>query len=92
MAKEPKMTLEKLARMMANGFREIFGIMATKEDLKLLATKEDLAATERRLETKIDEVAETVKQLDEVDVRDLQHRIVVLEKGIRVIKRASPKT
>ena len=67
MSKNTKMTIEKLARMVASGFKNT----ATKEDLKNMATKTDLEDVERRLSAKIDMVDEKVDALEEADIRDL---------------------
>lgn len=82
MIKDAKITIEKLATMVANGFKNT----AAKEDLKNLATKIDLEDTERRLSAKIDVVDEKVDALEEVDVRDLHRRVFSLEKDVKQIK------
>lgn len=82
MIKDTKITIEKLATMVANGFKNT----ATKEDFKNLATKTDLEDVERRLSTKIDALDEKVDALEEVDVRDLHRRVFVLEKDVKQIK------
>lgn len=94
MAKD-KMTIEKLATMVAEGFSGIeermatkddIANMATKDDLKNLATKDDLADLERRLSNKIEVIDEKIDILEEVDVRDLQKRVYGLEKDVKQLK------
>jgi len=84
MSKNNKITIEKLAEMVAKGFAKT----ATKEDIKELRFefKSDLAETERRLSSKIEAIDEKVDTLEEVDVRDLQKRVFVLEKDVKQIK------
>ena len=84
-----KMTIEKLATMVAEGFSH----MATKDDLKNLATKDDikelrfdLESTERRLGAKTEEIDEKADTIEEVDVRDLQKRVYGLEKDVKHLK------
>lgn len=93
MIKNKKITIEQLAEMIAKGFKDV----ATKNDIKDMATKTDIADVRAdisdirkelgRLEFKIDGVAETVQQLDEVDIRDLQRRVYALEKSSRTHNR-----
>ena len=80
MAKNEKTTLEKLEGLV--------GIIARNAaDIKdNMATKDDLAATERRLSSKIEAIDEKVDILEEVDVKDLQRRVYVLEKDVKQIK------
>ena len=84
MSKNSKMTIEKLATMVAKGFNGIDGKMATKNDIKEL--KLDLESVERRLSTKIESIDEKVEALEEVDVRNLQQRVYILEKDVKQIK------
>ena len=82
MPKNNKITIEKLATMVAKGFAKT----ATKEDIANMATKNDLEDMERRLSAKIEALDEKVDTLEEVDVRDLQKRVFVLEKDVKQIK------
>lgn len=84
--KKGKMTMERLARMMADGFEEISGKVATKEDLTEVKSK--LAEHDKRfskLEYKIDEVKDAVERLEESDILNLQKRVQVLEKAVRAL-------
>lgn len=81
-----KMTIDRLATMVAKGFANIEENMATKEDLKNLATKDDLTDLERKLSAKIEGIDEKVDTLEEVDVRDLQKRVYILEKDVKNLK------
>ena len=85
------MTIEKLAEMVAKGFEKT----ATKNDIKELRSelKSDMANleqkldnTERRLTAKIEAIDEKVDTLEEVDVRDIQRRVFILEKDVKQIK------
>jgi polyhydroxyalkanoate synthesis regulator phasin len=84
MTKNNKMTIEKLAEMVAEGFANT----ATKDDIKELRSelKADLANVERRLIAKIEVIDEKVDTLEEADVRNLQRRVFVLEKDVKQIK------
>jgi len=89
MAKNGKTTLEKLEGLVGVVARNVADIkenMATKEDIANMATKDDLAATERRLVAKIETVDEKLDTLEEVDIRNLQQRVFVLEKDVKQIK------
>lgn len=79
-----KMTIEELAIIIAKGFNDIEHRMATKQDLADL--RQSLEKKIDRLDFKIDNLAEIVQQLDEVDIRELQHRVMVLEKKFRSTK------
>jgi len=91
MSKNKKITIEKLAEMVAGGFEKTatkndIANMATKDDTKGLATKMDLENVERRLSAKIDAVEDKVDNLEMVDVLDLRGRVSVLEKDVKQIK------
>jgi len=80
MAENGKTTLEKLEDLVCI-------IARNAADIKdNMATKDDLAATERRLSSKIEAIDEKVDILEEVDVKDLQRRVYVLEKDVKQIK------
>ena len=86
--KNGKITIEKLARMVAIGLQDIAEIkkeMATDDHLKEL--RFELADVERRLTAKIDSVDEKLDALEEADVRNIQQRVYVLEKAIKQLKR-----
>jgi len=79
-----KMTLDRLARMVADGFEEIENKMATKDDLATL--KVDLKALERKvdkIDLRVDEVYDILKRFEETDILNLQKRVRVLEKAVR---------
>lgn len=93
--------LEGLVNVIARNVAEIKDEMATKKDIvdirAEMATKKDLAdlemamkdnlyAVERRLSAKIETVDEKVDLLEEIDVRDIQRRVTVLEKNVKVLK------
>ena len=81
-----KITIEKLATIIAKGFENT----ATKDDItrieEKMATKDDLADLERKLSAKIEAIDEKTDTLEEVDVRDLQKRVYVLEKDVKHLK------
>ena len=81
MPKDNKMTIEKLATMVANGFKD----MATKDDIKGL--KSDLLNTKNELVAVIEHVKDEVSTLEEVDIRNLHHRVFNLEKDFKIFKR-----
>lgn len=73
MIENNKMTIDKLAMMVANGFKEVFGRFDSVESrMATMATKDDLATTERRLVVKIESVGDKLEILEEADVKDLQ--------------------
>lgn len=89
MAKNGKTTLSKLEELLhvvARNLAEVKSTMATKDDLKAFATKIDLEDMERRLSAKIEAVEEKVDNLEEIDIRNLQRRVFVLEKDVKHIK------
>lgn len=65
--KNPKMTIDKLARITANEFAAIRREMATKDDLKNFATKDDL----KNFATKDD-----LKEFKEEVVREISHKVI----------------
>lgn len=76
------MTLDKLARMVAEGFDKT----ATKEDLR--EVKDKLAEHDRRfskLEFQVDEIHEILDRFEENDILDLQKRIKILERTVKAI-------
>ncbi len=77
---------EDLFHIIARNVADIKDNMATKDDLKAFATKIDLEDMERRLSVKIEAVDEKLDTLEEVDIRNLQRRVYVLEKDVKQIK------
>ena len=98
--KKQKITIDDVFEAVNNGFTNMESRMATKEDLnhvetgirKEMATKEDLRALETRLTNKIDRVQESVDDLDAIDVKNLQERMMKTEKEVRVLNRHVFKT
>ncbi len=91
MKKKVKMTLDKLAGMVARGFektatKEELKTLATKEELKTLVTKDEFNQRLNAVERKIDKVDFRVDQVHEIldrgekDFLGLQRRVQVLEK------------
>jgi hypothetical protein len=81
--KTKKITLDGLAAMVADGFSEITGKMATKDDIANMATKDDIARLEGRI-NHIEIGQEDIKlRLDSVAYRfeltDLKKRVEKLE-------------
>lgn len=82
--KNRKMTLEKLASMVARGFEKT----ATKDDLKDLETKlsnriDNLDKRLGKVEYQVDEAHDILKRFEENDILNLQKRVQVLEKAVR---------
>ena len=75
MAKKP-MTIEHLATMVAEGFRNV--------DEKFVRLEEKLNA---KIDTKIDEVKDMIRDIEEGPIFNLQHRVYILEKDMRSLKR-----
>ncbi|OGN13330.1 MAG: hypothetical protein A3J47_03695 [Candidatus Yanofskybacteria bacterium RIFCSPHIGHO2_02_FULL_43_22] len=84
MIKNKKTTLEKLeglVNVVARNVADIKDNMVTKEELR-----SELGSTERRLTAKIESVDEKLDTLEEIDIRDIQRRVFVLEKDVKQIK------
>jgi len=82
--KNKKTTLEKLeglVNVVARNVADIKDNMVTKEELR-----SELGSTERRLTAKIESVDEKLDTLEEIDIRDIQRRVFVLEKDVKQIK------
>jgi len=77
--KNGKMTLSKLARMVAKGFEKT----ATKEDLNEL--KSEMNARFGKLEYQVDEMHEILNRFEEGDILDLQKRIKIVERAVRAL-------
>ena len=98
--KNGKMTLDKLARMMAEGFEEITAKVASKKDLENLATKEEMRVgfgvleerfdrVEHRLgkvEHRVEEVRDILES-EEKQVLSLQKRVGTLERTVKAISK-----
>lgn len=81
-SKNGKMTLEKLARMMADGFGEVNGNMNTR-----------FSAVDKRLgkiEYQVDEAHDILKRFEENDILNLQKRVQILEKAVRALASNQP--
>ena len=79
--KGSKMTIDKLAIMVAKGFgdtvtKDDIKDMATKEDIKDMATKTDIEGLEKR----IDDFAET--KVSKITYKELQNRVQKIEAKI----------
>ena len=78
--KNGKMTLDKLAGMVARGF--------DKTSADLIEVKDKLSEHDRRfskLEFQVDEIHEILDRFEENDVLDLQKRIKILERTVKAI-------
>ena len=85
--KKGKMTLDRLAGMVARGFEKT----ATKEDLKEVKNK--LAEHDARfgkLEYQVDEMYDILKRFEENDILNLQKRVQILEKAVRSLAGQKP--
>ena len=91
--KNKKMTLEKLARMVAEGFDKT----ATKEDLKGVEVKIWSKLSEHdarfgKLEYQVDEMHDILKRFEENDILNLQKRVQTLEKAVRSLAGRKPES
>jgi len=80
--KNGKMTLEKLAVMVARGFEGT--------DKRLDRVEAKLSEHDRRfskLEYQIDEVKEIVERFEKSDILNLQKRVQILERAVRVLSK-----
>ena len=89
--KDSKMTLEKLGRMVADGFESVEQRMATKEEMKsgfqeIKAKLVEHDARFGKLEYRMDEVYEIVVD-KEKDVLDLQVRVNKLEDNVKILNK-----
>ena len=73
--------MEGLVNVVARNVADIKDNMVTKEELR-----SELGSTERRLTAKIESVDEKLDTLEEIDIRDIQRRVFVLEKDVKQIK------
>ena len=80
-SKNGKMTLDKLASMVARGFDKL----ATKTEMN-----SRFDSVERRLakvEYQTDEMHDILKRFEENDILNLQKRVQILEKAVRVLSK-----
>ncbi len=79
--KKKKMTIEDLAVMVAEGFNDITGRMATKDDIAGMATKDDIAEIRAEMATKEDIIAIRAEMATKEDIKDLKKDLKLLEFG-----------
>lgn len=79
-SKNGKMTLEKLAGMVARGFNKTTSDIS---EVKVKLSEHD--SRFNKLEFKIDEVKDAIERLEESDVLNLQKRVQILEKAVRAL-------
>ena len=86
-SKNSKMTLEKLASMVARGFdKTTSDTSEIKSDVSEIKLKlSDHYKRFDKLEFKIDEVKDALGRLEESDVLNLQKRVQILEKAVRAL-------
>ena len=92
-SKNGKMTLEKLAGMVARGFdKTTSDTSEIKSDISEIKFK--LSGHDKRfdkLEFKVDEVKDALERLEESDILNLQKRVQILEKAVRALAGQSSK-
>lgn len=79
-----KMTLDKLAVMVARGFEKT----ATKEDIK--DVNQRINKVDKRLgkvEYQVEEAHDILKRFEENDILNLQKRVQILEKAVRAMSK-----
>lgn len=84
-SKNSKMTLEKLAGMVARGF--------DKTTTDLFEVKNKLSEHDKRfnkLEFQVDEMHDILKRFEENDILNLQKRVQILEKAVRALATSQP--
>jgi hypothetical protein len=59
----PNTTLDELAAMVARGFEDVMGRMATKDDLANMATKDDIAQLKTQVDSAVSELKEEILSL-----------------------------
>lgn len=92
--KNRKMTLEKIARMVADGFSEANEKMATKDEMnsRFDSVETKLKSVEKKvdkLDYQVDEVHDILKRFEENDILNLQKRVQILEKAVRALATSS---
>ena len=83
-SKGGKMTIDKLAIMVAKGFRGIEARMATKEDIKNMATKTDIEGLKGQIEgvnKRIDDMS--MNRVKYEDHNKLKARVDFIEKSLK---------
>ena len=92
-SKNSKMTLDKLAGMVARGFdKTTTDISKVKLDISGIKIK--LSEHDKRfdkMEFKIDEVKDALERLEESDILNLQKRVQILEKALRALASQASK-
>lgn len=92
-SKNSKMTLDKLAGMVARGFdKTTTDISEVKLDISGIKIK--LSEHDKRfdkMEFKIDEVKDALERLEESDILNLQKRVQILEKALRALASQASK-
>ncbi len=84
--KNGKITLEKLAGMVARGF--------DRTTADLFEVKNKLSEHDKRfnkLEFQVDEMYDILKHFEENDILNLQKRVQILEKAVRALAGQTPK-
>lgn len=86
-SKNSRMTLEKLAGMVARGFdkttSDISGVKSDISEIKIKLLEHDKRFD--KVEFKIDEVKDALERLEESDILNLQKRVQILEKAVRAL-------
>ena len=82
------MSLEKLARMVANGFDKT----STKEEVgfRFDSVETRLKNVEKKVEKldyQVDEVHDILKRFEENDILNIQRRVQILEKAVRALSK-----
>ncbi|MEK7128339.1 MAG: hypothetical protein AAB933_02140 [Patescibacteria group bacterium] len=86
-AKTKKMTLDKLAIMVANGFESVEKKMATKDDIKDMATKTDIEGLKSQIQgvnNRIDDIS--MNRVKYEDHNKLKVRVDFIEKKLEIKK------
>jgi len=78
--KNGKMTLEKLARMVAKGF-----VRTDKRFDNIDTELNDVRNRLVKVEFQVDEVYDILKRFEENDILNLQKRVQILEKAVRAL-------
>ncbi len=85
--KNEKMTLDRLAGMVARGFgkttSDISEVKSNISEIKIKLSEHDKRFD--RVEFKIDEVRDALEHLEESDILNLQKRVQILEKAVRAL-------
>lgn len=84
------MTLDRIARMVADGIEEVKTVV--KEDIgglrvEMKGLRVEMNSKFSKLEYQIDEIKEIVERFEKSDILNLQKRVQMLERAVKVLSK-----